>query len=180
MWCVMHVEDGQEKHTERFLKGFLEDRLCDDCFHLTRLRRKKYGGKWQTVEENLLPGYVFIDTDKPEELHRELKRTAGRKILGSDDAHVSVLEGAEADFIGKIAGDGGRRGEIALSKIRILKDGRAEVLSGPLCHVEGLVRKIDLHRRTAEIETDFMGQKKRLYLGVEFDDVVCGADEAGT
>jgi hypothetical protein len=31
------------------------------------------------------------------------------------------------------------------------------------------IRKIDLHKRVAEIETNFMGQKKVLYLGIEFD-----------
>lgn len=180
MWCVMHVEDGEEKRTEHFLEVFLGERLCGGCFHLTRFRRKKYGGKWQTVQEDLLPGYVFIDTDRPEEVHRELKRTSEWKLLGSDDTHVSVLEGAEAEFIGKIAGDNRKRGEIALSKIRILESGEVEILSGPLCHVEDMVRKIDLHRRTAEIETDFMGQKKRLYLGVEFEDVVCDADKTRT
>ncbi|MBD5550280.1 MAG: hypothetical protein HDQ96_03760 [Lachnospiraceae bacterium] len=178
MWCVMHVEDGEEKRTERFLEKFLEDEICDSCFHLTRFRRKKYGGKWQTVQEELLPGYVFIATDEPEKLHKALKRTPEYRLLGSDDAHVSVLEGAEADFIKRIAESGKKSGEIALSKIRVLKDGRVEILSGPLCYMEDLVSKIDLHKRTAEIETDFMGQKKRLYLGVEFEDVVCDTNKA--
>ena len=82
-----------------------------------------------------------------------------------------MLEGAEEDLIKRIAESGRKSGEIALSKIRVLKDGRVEILSGPLCYMEDLVSKIDLHKRTAEIETNFMG--KKLYLGVEFEDVVC-------
>lgn len=172
MWCVIHVEDGEEKRTERFLEGFLGEKLCDSCFHLTRFRRKKYGGKWQTVQENLLPGYVFIATEEPEQIYKELERTPEHRLIGSDDAHVAVLESAEADFIERIAKSGEKQGEIALSKIRILEDGRVELLSGPLCQVEDLVRKIDLHRRVAEVETEFLGEKKRMYLGIEFEEAV--------
>lgn len=172
MWCVMHVGDGKEKSTEHFLKGFLGNELCGGCFHLTRFRRKKYGGRWQTVQENLLPGYVFIATDEPEKIHRELKRAPEYRLLGSDDAYISVLEGVEADFIGRITGESGKQGEIALSKIRVLEDGRVEILSGPLLSVGNQVRKIDLHKRVAEVETELFGEKKLVYLGVEFEDAV--------
>lgn len=172
MWCVMHVGDGEENRAERFLEGFLGEKLCGGCFHLTRFRRKKYGGKWQTVEENLLPGYVFIATEEPEQTYKELEKTSKRRLLGSDDAYVSVLESAEADFIEKIAKDGKKQGEIVLSKIRVLEDGQVELLSGPLCLVEDMVRKIDLHKRIAEVETDFLGEKKRMYLGIEFEDAL--------
>ena len=169
MWCVMHVEDGKEKYTERFLTGLFEDELCGSCFHLTRLRRKKYGGSWQTVEENLLPGYVFIDTEEPERLNKKLERVPGYKLLGSNREYVSTLEERESDFIKSIAGKGARTGEIAISYIRVEQDGRIEVLSGPLLSVENRVRKIDLHERVAEVETEFLGEKRLMYLGVEFE-----------
>lgn len=43
------------------------------CIHLPRNRRKKFEGKWQTVQEDLFPGYVFVDTDDPDKVYRELK-----------------------------------------------------------------------------------------------------------
>lgn len=172
MWCVMHVKDGEENRAEKFLESFLEENLCNGCFHLTRFRRKKYGGSWQTIQENLLPGYVFVATDEPEKLHKELKRTAEYRLLGSNDAFVSILGNEEEDFIKRITGNGKEKGEIALSRIRVSKDGGVEILSGPLCSVENFVRKIDFHKRIAEVETDFMGEKKRLYLGVEFEGVI--------
>ena len=30
-----------------------------------------------------------------------------------------------------------------------------------------LVKKVDLHRRIAEVEADFMGERQTLYLGIE-------------
>lgn len=169
MLCVMHVGEGREDYTEQFLEGFLKKELCGGCFHLTRFRLKKYGGSWQTVRENLMPGYVFVATGEPEKLHKALKKTGNYRLTGSDDVYVSALKAAEEDFIKQITGSGSRKGEIGLSTIRISESGQVEVLSGPLRNVENFVQKIDLHRRVAEIEADFMGEKKRLYLGVEFE-----------
>ena len=65
MWCVMHAEDGNEIQTERFVGGLLGDGSGGRCFHLTRLRNKKYGGKWRTVRDGILPGYVSAVADEP-------------------------------------------------------------------------------------------------------------------
>ena len=41
------------------------------------------------------------------------------------------------------------------------------ILSGPLKDMEGYIKKIDLHRRIAKVEVDFMNQKTLLHLGIE-------------
>lgn len=172
MWCVMHVKPGNEGRTEQFVDGLLGDKLHARCFHLTRLRRKKYGGRWQTVEEQLLPGYVFIVTEQPEQLYREFKKVSGYGLLGGEE-YVSRLEDEEADFIERIAGQGSgsmcQRGEIGLSYIRVENGNRITVLSGPLLFVKNQVKKIDFHRRVAEVETRLCGEKRVMYLGVEFE-----------
>lgn len=169
MWCAMHVKDGKEVQMETFVSNLLSERLDARCFHLTRYRRKKYGGQWLTVQEKLLPGYVFITTDKPEQLYWELKRAETSEILWSNEEYVATLKEGEVDLIEKIAGNKDNLGEIHLSEVELKQNGCIKVLSGPLLQVEDKIKKIDLHKRVAEIETDFMGQKKVLYLGIEFD-----------
>lgn len=168
MWCAVQVKDGSESQMESFVSNLLPKELDARCFHLTRYRRKKYGGKWRTVQENILPGYVFITTDKPERVHRELERAGKPGVLWGSDEYVTTLQREEADLMERITGDAIKPGEIPLSQITVEEDGQVKILSGPLLRVENRIRKIDLHRRIAEIETDFMGQKKVLYLGIEF------------
>lgn len=169
MWCAVQVKSGKESQMESFVANLLPDELEARCFHLTRYRCKKYGGKWQTVQEDILPGYVFIKTDKPEQVHRELKKAEKPGVLWGSEEYVATLERGEADLMERIAGDHEKPGEIALSQIMLEEDGRVKILSGPLLQVEDMIKKIDLHRRVAEIEADFMGQKKVLYLGIEFE-----------
>lgn len=171
MWCVMHVKPGNEKRAEQFIDGLFGGESQGRCFHLTRARRKKYGGCWRTIQEELLPGYVFIATDEPEKLYGELEKAPGYRLVGSGRESVSCLGEEEADFLEKIAGERGSAGKIGLSYIRAGEDGGVTVVSGPLLSVERQVRKIDFHKRIAEVETEFCGEKRVMYLGVEFADV---------
>ena len=167
MWCVIHVKDGGEGHMEEFVAGLLPENIHARCFHLLRSRRKKYEGQWQTVQEDLFPGYVFIDTDQPDQVYKELKKALKPKLLFSDDEYVSTMEKHESDLMEKLADSNGR---IGISKVRIETDGKIHYLSGPLEHMENLVRKVNLHKRIAEIETEVMGKKRILYLGIEIEE----------
>ena len=54
-----------------------------------------------------------------------------------------------------------------LSAIDFDENDRVRILSGPLMNFSGNVRRIDLHRRMAEVEVPFMGTLQCLRLGVE-------------
>lgn len=166
MWCVVHVRDKGEENTEALVAGLLPGSLNARCFHLTRNRRKKYEGQWRTVGEELFPGYVFIETDRPEIVHRELKRASGPRLLFSDDGYVSTLEQRESDFMEVIAD---KDGVIPISNVRVRDDGTVEYLSGPLVHVKNRVKKINLHKRVAEVEVCLLGRRRTLYLGIEIE-----------
>lgn len=166
MWCVVHVREGGEEHIEDLVAGLLPESLNARCFHLTRSRRKKYEGQWQTVQENLFPGYIFIDTDQPDRVHRELKKAPRPKLLFSDDEYVSTLDKHESDLMEKLSD---RSGRIGISRIRIGTDRKIYYLSGPLTGMGNMVRRVNLHKRIAEIETEIMGKKRILYLGIDVE-----------
>ncbi len=166
MWCVVHVRDGGEEHTEELVAGLLPESINARCFHLTRSRRKKYEGQWQTVQENLFPGYVFIDTDQPDRVYLELKKTPKPKLLFSDDHYVSTLEQHESELMERLSD---RKGRIGISRVRIGTDGKIYYLSGPLTTIENMVRRVNLHKRIAEIEAEILGRKRILYLGIDIE-----------
>ncbi len=166
MWCAVHVGDGEEARMEAFVTGLLPESLNARCFHLTRSRRKKYGGRWQTVREKLLPGYVFIDTDQPEKVYGELKKAGKPKLLSDNETDICTLREQEVILLDRIAD---KIGEIAVSNIRVNEDGTFEFLSGPILQVKELVRKVDLHKRIAKVEMDFLGKRQFLYLGIEIE-----------
>lgn len=166
MWCVVHVRDGEEEDTEDFIAGLLSGSLNSRCFHLMRSRRKKFEGRWHTIQEDLFPGYVFIDTDQPDKVFRELKKAPKPKLLFSDETYVSVLEPQESDLMDKLA-DG--NGVIGISVVNVAGNGMVRYLSGPLTKVKSQVQKVNLHKRVAQLETSLLGKKRILYLGIELE-----------
>ena len=59
------------------------------------------------------------------------------------------------------------RNEVGLSTVEIDENDKVTVLDGPLKGMLGKIKKIDLHRRHAEVEVDFMKRTILLYLGFE-------------
>ena len=62
--------------------------------------------------------------------------------------------------------DGGAL-EVGISKIAVEEGNQIRILSGPLKDLEGQIRKVNLHKRIAEVEMEFMGSRSVVYLGVE-------------
>ena len=99
-------------------------------------------------------------------MHRELKKTPKPKLLFSDDDYVSTLEQHESELMERLSD---RSGKIGITRIKIGTDGKICYLSGPLSGMGNMVRRVNLHKRIAEIEAEIMGRKRVLYLGIEIE-----------
>lgn len=60
--------------------------------------------------------------------------------------------------------------EVEISQIAVEEGEQIKILSGPLKNFKGQIRKINLHKRIAEVEMEFMGSKSVVYLGIEMVD----------
>lgn len=57
--------------------------------------------------------------------------------------------------------------EIGLSKVVVCRDRQIRVVSGPLKNLEGQIKKINLHKRIAVVEAEFMGNRSVIHLGID-------------
>ena len=130
--------------------------------------KKKIRGEWKELREKLLPGYVFIVSDDIEELYLRLRYVpAFTKLLGKDGGQFFPLPEHEVEWLKKITGSADSRMEAEISRVSVSEDDVVTILSGPLKDMEGYIKKIDLHRRIALVEVDFMNQKTVIHLGIE-------------
>ncbi|MCI8565592.1 MAG: antiterminator LoaP [Lachnospiraceae bacterium] len=176
MYYVIQVSPGTEEQTECLIRGRVDGDLYGLCFHPIRHVRKKFHGAWKDVHEKLLPGYVFLTSDRIRELYLALQRVPRlTKVLGKDEELFVALKDGEVEWLVKLTGVYETEGkndsmvtvpEIGLSQVLMEQD-MVTILSGPLKSVEGKIKKINLHKRMAEVEVEFMGRKTVIYLGVE-------------
>ncbi len=171
MYYVIQVAPGTEDKVEEQIQAMVGKEMYGRCFHPMRHMRKKFRGKWTEVHEKLLPGYVFITSDQVRELYLKLRRVpAVTQLLGKDGEYFAALSVQETEWLERImdSADGGP--EVPLSQISVSENDVVTILSGPLKSMEGQIKKINLHRRIAEIEVDFMNQKTVIHLGIEMVD----------
>lgn len=182
MYYVLQVAPGEEDKTEELIMVILPGNLYGECFHLTRHMRKKFHGKWVDVHEKLLPGYVFITTEDAKGLFLELKKVPVlTNIVGRDGWSFAEMDSCDVEWLEKIRECGVRSipdedktnsddrpwYEVGLSQVSVDKGNQIMIVSGPLKGMEGMIKKIHLHKRMAEVEISFMKRKTMINLGLE-------------
>ncbi len=158
MWYVIWTSTGNEKKTKEAIEASVKR-----CFVPRKIFNIKREGEWRAVEKALFPGYLFVDTEDAEELSLKMRKLEGFSQILATDKKILPLYGNDAIFVEKLYNVGGvfdmSEGYIEGDKVR--------VTAGPLCGLEGLIKKIDRHKRTACLEFDMFGQTVSTSVGLE-------------
>lgn len=161
IWYLLKCPEGKEQDLTRKYKALAEWRELKEvaCFEYQRMMR--YGGSWHLERRPLLPGYVFLSVRGDE--------------LPPDDMLLPVDYRAEPEGIDISIIPCGfpymktlcqRDNLVSMSK-GIIKNGNPMVTSGPLKSREELIRRIDRHKRTADIEIPLGTGKRQVTVGLE-------------
>ena len=176
MYYVIFVGSGNEAKTEQLIRRTASEGLCTECFHPVRHMKRKLRGEWKHLYTKLLPGYVFVESSDIKALHKSLIMTPGfKKILRTEDDEGGydfyALTKSEVNWLMAICGKMNESEKIKpvieLSQVGFDENDKAVILDGPLKGREAMVKKINLHRRTADLEVGFMGRTVILSVGIE-------------
>jgi transcriptional antiterminator NusG len=163
MWYVIQVRVGTEESMELKCQKEVSEDVLEKCFIPYSETKKKMQGKWITERKILFPGYIFVITDKVEELFLALKKVIGfSKLLGTGD-DIVPLEEREVALLQKF---GGEEQVVQMSE-GIIENTNVKITSGPLEGMEGFIRKIDRHKRKAWLELPMFGGMQRVEIGLE-------------
>jgi transcriptional antiterminator NusG len=108
---------------------------------------RRYEGAWHLERQNLFPGYVFLESEDPERLLREIEESPYLREIFAERSSLVVPEPEEELFLRKLCG---REHHFGMSR-GYIRDGRTFVTEGPLRGREQLIRKIDRHKRVARL-----------------------------
>lgn len=183
MWYVIQVMSGREGQTVLLMERILSDGILESCFVPMRKMKKKYHGEWREITEKLFPGYVFLISGQPRLLYDELKNIpALTKLLGSCEEYFTPLSEGDVELLGRLREMQDKKQEqeierreskeskvpeVGVSQVVVGEERKIRIVSGPLKNLKGQIRKINLHKRIAVVETEFMGNQTRIHLGIE-------------
>ena len=162
-WYVIQVQPKSEHRLCSKIKDRVSKKLYSDCFVPQVEYLFKKDGNFEKRIKPLFPGYIFVITEDIRSFYDSLKFIHGFKKILTDGEDFSPIKQEEADFI---AGITDKDRNISLSEGYIINS-KIVVTSGPLVGYEGVIKKIDRHKRLAYIEIDFMGQPQLIKIPLE-------------
>lgn len=174
-WYAIYVKNGKEEA----VKTSIYQQICNDeieCCIPKRIVPEKRNGEIVEVIKLMFPGYVFFHVKMNATIYYKIKSIPYiLKILNyrNKKDSISNSETNEVDFksipdeemltILKLIN---QNDLIEFSKIMVLNT-RVCVISGPLRGLEGIVKKIDKHKRRAKISLKILGRENLIDLGVD-------------
>ncbi|MXP74771.1 antiterminator LoaP [Lachnospiraceae bacterium WCA-9-b2] len=163
MWYVVQVRTGTEESIRIQCEKHMSEEVLERCFIPYYEEAKRIRGNWTTLEKVLFPGYVFMITEKLERLYEQLHSVIGlTKLIGTGQEIVPLC----AEEIAFIQGIGGENQVVEMSEGVIVKS-NVKITSGPLMGKEGMIKKIDRHKRKAWLEVPMFGRVQTVQVGVE-------------
>ena len=163
MWYVIQVRTGTEENICCQCRKIIDSSILERCFIPYYQEKKKYQGKWHTQERILFPGYVFLVTNHVEELYESLKDIIGStRLIGTGEEIVPLSE-EEVTLLLRL----GKEEQLVELSTGIIENSQIRILEGPLVGMEGMIRKIDRHKRKAWLEIEMFGRTVEMQVGLE-------------
>ncbi len=147
IWYLVRCPQGDEADYAQKYQELADQKELQEvvCFAYHRMIR--YGGSWHLERRTLLPGYIFLSGAKDIKLKENVE-----SLIPCDPPYLKDL--CQEDNL------------VAMSK-GVIRDGKTIVVSGPLKGREKLIRRIDRHKRTAQIEVPLEGRTAQVTVGLE-------------
>ncbi|WP_034442334.1 antiterminator LoaP [Butyrivibrio sp. AE2032] len=165
MWYVIWTATGSERKLNTWIADYMKHSLYEDCFVPMVDQNRKVKGKWKTIRKPLFPGYMFVKTDESRigEFADRLKRSGVFTAILSTDVGFTPVNAKETYLIDSAYNNEGILG----TSIGMIEGDTIKILSGPLMGLEGAIKMINRHKRTATIELNMFGRISRVNIGLE-------------
>lgn len=166
MWYAVQVMSGREEKVVLQCEKLIEGDILEECFLPRYERMKRYHGQWHKEQALLFPGYVFMVSDKPEELYLALRKIPElTRLLGDSNSAVALYH-EEVEFLLRF----GKSKHVVEISTGYLEGDQVVVVSGPMAGYEGTIKKVDRHKRIAVLLVQFFGREMEIKVGLEIVD----------
>lgn len=161
---AIQVASGQEAKVEELIRRFVDKSMIGEIFVPRFESMRRWKGEWHKRTECLTPGYLYVETSDAEKLALQLRSVpAFTKLLGNNEVFIP-LNDDEVAWLNAFTGNDRRVIEMSEG---IVEGSKVIVLRGPLRGHEAEIKRVDRHRRIAELEVSMLGRMKTIRLGLE-------------
>ena len=168
MWYVIQTRTGDEEKLVGLIEKMISKKHYKECFCMNRECARKTEKGYETFLRPLFPAYIFVVTDSPRQMYLELKRVPKLTKLLSDqeDTFFSVSEDEET-FLKNVQNE---NHVVQRSLVEVDDKGTIIKANGAVgVYMNRIVRQ-RLRKRYVCVEQEFMGEKRKIYLGIKLEE----------
>lgn len=167
-WYVLQCRTGQEGSIIRSCTQHLSSCALKKAFVFQCERLWRSNGIWKLVEKEMFPGYIFLESDQPELLSKELDRYRNiLRVMEEPGYLISVYEEEEQNFR-KLCGEN----HCLKVSYGYKSEGVDHITRGPLKGQEDRIVRVDWHRRFAKVGITVAGKETLVWAGLDLDNSV--------
>ena len=137
MWYVIQTVNGEEQQVCTWINQRMDRALFRRCFIPLYEDVWRKEGIGNISIRKMFDGYLFIETDRPEDIYEELRKVPGLTILLSEEDQTGKrfwpIHREEEEFLDNVLWDGLMR----VSYIERNANGRITFVAGPRYSVQG-------------------------------------------
>lgn len=170
----MRVDEGKEELLMNACRNHFPAVLLREAFIFRYEKMMRLGGEWHVVEKPMFPGYIFLDTDRPEEFSAAVRQFEPVLKLLKNGQTVCEVTDEEEGFLKMLCGNS----HLLKMSYGNIRKGHFIIESGPLRQHEALIAKIDRHKRSALLRIKIGGEERMIFAGLEIREKIT-ALEAG-
>jgi len=157
-WYAIHTYAGYEEAVARYLKQRVESLSMEDkIFNVIVPKEKKIrvrGGRRQTIEEKIYPGYVLVEMILSEDSWYVVRNTPRvTNFVGADSTKPTPLSRTEVDSLLNRMGE-----EAPKMNIDIEVGDLVKITDGPFKDYDGKVEEVDAERGRIKVMVPIFGR----------------------
>ncbi len=171
-WFVFFTHTGKEHAVCNYLNGMFDDERTVAFVPQVELVYKNSGQTYKKLKP-MFPGYVLAESvmDSTKFARKALQivkqTTHFINLLGKENPEFMSLHEKEKEFLLNFCVNRHPHTHVVEKSIGFIEGDKLIVTSGPLCGRESIVKRIDRHKKRAEIELEFMGNLRRVNVSLE-------------
>lgn len=175
-WYVLHVRSNKEHRVvENFQQAYEQTGLsyelrafCPESERFYKTKQSQISQR-KYIKRPLFSGYVFVETNMPS---KEFRTVFNDLLYNSNDI-IRLLRYGNSDEIALKKEERQRfefllKGKRAIEhSVGYIEGDKIIITGGGLMGMEGCIRKINRHNRTADIEIDMFNKKQTIKVALE-------------
>ena len=168
MWYVIQVKSGEEDKIKLMLEERLKKEYYAQCFIPLCETVRRRQDKSTIFIRRLFPGYIFIDTENPVEVHKALNAIPDFAAIlgiqedkGSQKTYMPVGND-DVEFLNTLLKDG----IMHVSYVHLARNNKIDRVIGPLERYKKYITKMEYRHRFATVEASIFGKRRKIHFGL--------------